>query len=275
MRKIKFLTLFFATAVFLSGCKQNENVQFDTVNGQTIASFQGTNASLPVDINTGAGSVDIQLNVTTSSTTDRSINISVVDAGTTADPAMYSFNSTVTIPAGSYNGTLSINGTSTGLNAGDAKALVLAVSSIDNGTVSTSEHTVNLFLVCPVPEGLYTGSYLIEQISPYIDGPTLSDGTIVDVTAVDNDTRIFQSQNYPNYCAAFRDFTFNLVCGQVTIDTQDTGCSCGNPSGWFSTPSTPETFSLTDDSSFTLTFTDDTTDNCGPAAQTSYKFTKQ
>merc|ERR1712194_78734 len=103
------------------------------------------------------------------------------------------------------------------------------------GSVSTVEHTVNLYLVCPVPEGLYTGSYLIEQTSPYVDGPTLSDGTIVDVTAVDNDTRIFQSQNYPDYCGAFRDFTFNLVCGLITIDTQDTGCSCGDPSGWFST----------------------------------------
>jgi hypothetical protein len=275
MRKIKFLTLFFATAVFLSGCKQNENVQFDTVNGQTIASFQGANASMPVDINTGVGSVDVQLNVTTSSTTDRTVNVSVVTEKTTADAAMYSFNSSVIIPAGSYNGTLSINGTSTGLNAGDAKALVLAVSSIDNGSVSTSEHTVNLFLVCPVPEGLYTGSYLIEQTSPYVDGPSLSDGSIVDVTALDNDTRIFQSENYPQYCNTFRDFTFNLVCGQVTIDTQDTNCRCADATGWFSAPTVPETFSLTDDSTFLLTFTDDTKGDCGPPQQTTYKFTKQ
>ncbi len=275
MKKISII-LTFAFAILLTiGCEQNKNVQFDAENGQTYAAFRGSSVNLPINIDTGVGSVTVMLDVTTAKPTDRTIAISVKD-NSTATTAMYSFNQSVTVPAGEYNTTFTIDGMTDVLMAGDSKKLVLEVSSVDNGVVSTSEFSVNLFLVCPIPDGAFTGSYLIEQTSPYVDGPTLSTGTIVTVTATDNDSRTFQTEAYPNYCSGtFFAFNFDLVCGAIKVPNLNTTCSCGNATDWFTGATTPETYNVNDDSSFLLTFTDDTQNNCGSAVQTTYKFTKQ
>jgi len=129
-------------------------------------------------------------------------------------------------------------------------------------------------VVCPVPESAFTGDYLMEQISPYIDGPTLSDGAVVTLEA-EGTKRIFQTQNYPDYCGSFYPFTIDLLCGEIAIPTQSNACVCGDGTDWFTDPETRETFDVEDDSVFIITFTDDTQSDCGAPAETTYQFTKQ
>lgn len=96
------------------------------------------------------------------------------------------------------------------------------VYSVSNAKINVSDatkpfynspFTYNAPLVCPLETSAFTGMYLIEQTSPYIYDPTLGDGTIIQLTAVDNTTRSFMTANYPFYCTSDNQFSFILVCG--------------------------------------------------------------
>ena len=281
MRKIKLLTLFFATAMFFTGCKQNENVQFDAANGQTLYAFQNSNITVEIKDSTGEGEATIQLNSTTASTSDRTLTLSL-DASSNAEETQYQFNTSVTIPAGDYNGYVTVKGLKAGnMELGIAKKLVLNISAAsEEGIISTDTFTVNLLLFCdeptPLADTLFVGNYLIEQTTPYVDGPTLSDGTIVALTKVDGNTREFQTETYPQYCSgSFLALQVKFICDQIVVPAQNTICRCSDITDWFSPAASPTSYDITDDSVFFVTFTDDTQGDCGAPAQTTYKFTKQ
>lgn len=154
-------------------------------------------------------------------------------------------------------------------------------SNGDNTDTSTGSFFQSPFLytptvTCPVSATAFVGDYLIEQVTGEIDGPTLSDGSIVTLavgeTSVD---RVFQTANYPLYCADLRDFTIQLICGEIAIPSQNSGCACASGGDWFTDPEVRETYDESDDSVFLVTFTDDTQGDCGAPAQTTYRFTKQ
>lgn len=268
----KILLIFVAVIAFIS-CDENENKIFDNENGGTLAVFNTASSSLQVVVD-DMGTVDITIGVTTVSTSDRVVSVTVDDEASTANPENYSFNNTVTIPAGEYNGTITVTGVDNSVEIA-AETIVLKLSSVDGGIVSSESHTISMFQICPVPEGVFSGMYLIEQVSAEIDGPTLSDGSIVEVSIIDELTRKFNTQNYPLYCSAETTFQFKLVCNEIFVPTQNSICACGSGTGWFSAATTPNSYDVNDDTEFFMTFTDDTQSNCGSPAQTTYKFTKQ
>lgn len=131
-------------------------------------------------------------------------------------------------------------------------------------------------VICPVPETAFVGSYLIEEITDYVDGPTFDDGATVDVTVGDFSTeRVFFTANYPDYCSTPNDFRFTLVCGTVTVPFQESNCVCGDGTDFFGPAEVPSMYDLADDSVFLLTFSNDTQTDCGPPQDTTYRFTKQ
>ena len=260
------------TGLLLNACGDFEPVVYDTVNGQLLASFASSASDLQVVID-DTGSVDVQVNVTTASSADRTIGVSV-DESSTAAAENYVVPSTVTIPANEFSGILTIQGIDNSVDT-SAETIVLKLDPLDGAVVSTTPHVIDIYQICPVPADYFVGDYLIEQITPYVDGPTLSDGSVVSVTA-NGTQRLFQSENYPQYCGGtFRTFVINLVCNEVIVPPNGTSCSCGNFDEWYAPAINPESYDLADDTILLVTFTDDVTDNCGPAAQTTYRFTKQ
>jgi hypothetical protein len=151
----------------------------------------------------------------------------------------------------------------------------------DNSDTSTGSFFRSPFLytpavTCPVESTQFVGDYLIEQTTAYVDGPTLSDGEIVTLAVGSTSVeRVFQTANYPLYCATLRDFTIELICGEIKIPTQNSGCACSSGGDWFSDPTVRETYDVNDDSVFFITFTDDTQSDCSAPVQTTYRFTKQ
>ena len=131
-------------------------------------------------------------------------------------------------------------------------------------------------VTCPVEETQFVGDYLIEQTTAYVDGPTLSDGTVVSLvigsTSVE---RIFQTANYALYCSTLAPFTINFVCGEIAVPNQNSNCVCADGGDWFTDPIVRSTYDANDDSVFEVTFTDDTQSDCGSPVQTTYRFTKQ
>ena len=281
MKKTKFLFLTLILASFLACDKEDSNVYntYDNVNGQTLISFDGNSSDLAVTID-DTGSVDVVIEASTVSTADRTVTISI-DPESTANPENYSLSSnTVTIPANEYFGTLTITGTDISVET-TAETIILNIDSTSvESVLGTTTHTVNIFQVCPVPSDYFVGSYLIEQMTPQIDGYSLSHGSVVDVyipAGASPTVRAFQTEAYITYCSgSFFEFRINMVCNEFIVPSQGTTCACGNFDDWWSAATTPDTYDITagDDVLF-VTFTDDTQGDCGTPAQTQYRFTKQ
>ncbi len=276
MKTIKYIFIVVLTITFISCDKGGEEVFFDGDNGQTLISFRNTTEDLPIVID-DEGSVEIIFDVTTRSSSDRTFEIEIVSDESTANPDSYSFNSTITIPANEYNASLTINGVDNDVDI-SPETLVLRIVEQDSFITTSNNNTttVNVFQICPVDDTLFVGNYLIEQISPFIDGPTLSSGTVVALTVVDGATpaRVFDTFNYPNFCSTNNPFTLNLVCNEVVVPRQEGNCSC-NGDYFFDVASVNAVYDLNDDSEFLMTFTDDSDSDCGSPVQTTYRFTKQ
>jgi uncharacterized protein (TIGR02145 family) len=144
------------------------------------------------------------------------------------------------------------------------------LDGIDNDCDGTADD-------CPI-EADFTGDYLIEEITPYVDGPTLNDGAIVTVTTVAGNAtqRTFDTPNYINYCSTPNAFTFELNCGQILMAGEGTlsNCSCGG-NLWFTNADAPTSYDPADDSMFEVSFTNDAYSDCNAPQTTTYRFTKQ
>ena len=281
MKKTKILLLSLILVSFFACDKDDANVNnvYDNVNGQTLISFQGNSSDLAVTID-DVGSVDITVEASTVSSSDRTVSISI-DPESTANPENYSLSSTtITIPANEYFGSVTINGVDNSVDT-TAETIILNIDSTSEAsTLGTSTHTVNIFQVCPVPSDYFVGSYLIEQMTPQIDGYSLSHGSVVEVyipAGASSTVRAFQTEAYITYCSgSFFEFRVNMVCNEFIVPSQNTTCACGNFSDWWSAATTPDTYDIgAGDDVLFVTFTDDTQADCGTPAQTQYRFTKQ
>lgn len=265
-------------AVLFTSCGEADTAIYkgNADSDQTLLSFAQNVYSLPIEVD-NVGSVDVVINSSTKSDADRVYTISTVAEGTTADPATYNVPTTVTIPAGSYQGVLTITGQDEGLE--ESTVLILELTANDGEILPSNRITVNVQQVCPVDESLFVGQYLIQETTPYVDGPTLDHGAVVNVTIPTGDNRLrrqFTTRNYINYCTTTTmSFKFALVCGEVIVDAGQTStCTC-NGALTFGPATTPSPYDVSDDSVFFVTFTNDETMDCGSTTQTTYKFTKQ
>lgn len=273
----KIIALLLLSSLIYS-CGENEGAIYNP-NGQGLVYFATASSNLPIVLD-GVGQVTVSVNSSSLSNVDRTVTIEILDSST-ADPQNYSLPTTVVIPANEYSGTLTINGVDVTAETAPT-LLVLKIVSINDqrAAISSANHEVSVFQSCPVDSTKFIGNYLIEETTTFVDGPTLSHNTVVELKHVDANAptteRRFSTRNYPNYCAPFRDFFFNLLCGEVIVrSNQASTCQCTADGLFFGPAITPETFDPEDDSEFFVTFTNDVTGNCGTAVQTTYKFTKQ
>ncbi len=269
---LKIVAVLFV-ALSVSCDKDSERIVFDGNNGQTLVAFSSSSASLPVS-EKGPTTIMIPIDITTISSTERTFPVSV--ESTELDPGAYTFGSIV-IPANSYNGVLEVTGNDVDVEPIPTNLILQIDEGNDYVTTSKSTITISVFEDNP-----FTGEYLIEQITPYIAGATLSDGAIVNILASGDNVefRSFDTENYPNYCSGtFISFTFELKSDNtISIPLQDTSCGCGGSANYFDffgSAITPSTYDLENDDVFEVSFTEDTRSTCGSPAQTTYRFTKQ
>lgn len=271
-----FFKLLFVSVLFAS-CGDADTAVYDG-NGQTFLSFSSEIYTLPIAIG-DTGSVDVILNSSSKSSVDRTYPVTIISEETTADPATYSLPATVTIPANSHQGTLTITGQDVGMSTEDPRVLVIEFGAEAGDAFDSNRALVNVRVVCPVETTAFVGQYLIEEQTPYVDGPTLDDGGIVTLEldpANGELARKFQTRNYPDYCSPFMTFGFSLVCNEVIVNSnQRSTCACSSAGLFFGPATTPGTYDSEDDTVFYVTFTNDVTGDCSSASQTTYKFTKQ
>ena len=182
-----------------------------------------------------------------------------------------------------------VNLTPDALFGGDTFTTRFALNLTDGRTFSTNNAggiiTAGFFnspfqyitpVVCNLDTDSFVGDYLIEEITPYVDGPTFADGSVVEVTVGNTDTeRVFFTTNYPDYCSTLNDFVLLFVCGEIIIPTQESNCACSSGAGFFGPTDSPANYDANDDSVFFISFLNDVESDCAPPEVTTYKFTKQ
>lgn len=268
----KFAILLIGALFILSSCEETESPIYDQGSQQTLVSFGSTSSSVGL-LPGQSTTTTIELNVSRQSSVERTVTISVAEASTSG-VENYSLPATVTIPANSYFATFEVAITDGSLELTPSTIIINLDSIDDGGNTTTDTHTISAFELAPL-----TGSYLIEQVSAEIDGPTLSTGTVVEVSYVSSTQRSFETANYPNYCSTPNTFTFDLVggiTGDIVVPVQDSNCPCSSGANWFGPAiGTNATYDLNDDAVFFVTFADDVQADCGPVQDTTYRFTKQ
>lgn len=144
MKKI-LIIMVAAICSILTSC-DDERVIFDPVNGQTGLSFGTTayNVSVPEEGLT----LEIPINVTTVSDTERTFGVTV-DDGSIGGSSNYSLG-TVSVPANSYNAVLEVNLNFDPLTDGDVYTLLLQLETPESGVVYDETVTIECFkeIVC-------------------------------------------------------------------------------------------------------------------------------
>jgi hypothetical protein len=279
---MKKIVAIFAFALVLFSCSENKSALYSgSVNSPGLLYFEKATSRLDIVMD-GEGRVEIPINFSSLSSEDRTVNIEILDTST-ADPLNYSMPSSVVVPANEFSAPLVIEGVDVTAETAPT-LLILKISSytggLDNISISSTVHEVRVAQSCPIDPTKFIGEYLIEETTPFVDGPTLNHNSVIELKHLNPNSpsteRKFATQNYPNYCAPTRDFFFDLQCGEVIVRAnQASTCTCSADGLFFGPAITPETFDPEDDSVFYLTFTNDVTGDCSDAVQTTYKFTKQ
>lgn len=278
---IKLLTISILFIAF-TGCE--EELDRTTFDGDgTFLSFVSSNPS-QVAINVDESvNVDLSISVSTKSSSDRTYSIEIDTDATTANMSNFTLPASVTVPSGSYFGDFTMVVSDNDDLGSEAKNIVFSLGGVDNVSMDSNITSISIFEVCPVPSTYFTGMYLIEQISAEVDGPSLSTGTVVEVTLDESDdtglNRVFDTEYYPNYCSGtFAPFTIGLLCNELVVYNQDNLCNCGDGTSWFGPldAGSNGTYNLNDgDDVFEVSFLDDQFENCAPVSTTTYRFTKQ
>jgi len=151
-------------------------------------------------------------------------------------------------------------------------------SAADNSGTLTGSYFASPFLysptvICPIPEGAFTGTYALVQSTPGIFGTTFVDEN-VEITATGGTSRVIALTGYPQFGGFPLDFPFELICDEIKIGDLDTGLACAAPNIVYGPASVVTTYDASDDSTITLTFLEDG-GGCGATTEVTFVLTKQ
>ena len=275
--------LLLLTLVFVS-CEDHEPAIFNGENegNPTFISFSRGTYNLAVERDL-TGQVVVTVNSSTVSSVDRTYNITVLpnDSEFAADPATYSVPATVTIPAGSYQGTFTITGTDGGLVDAVRKNFSIQITGLTDESIDDDTVVVNVFEVCSILDD-FTGSYTISMPNGALtDTPLIPGGQYTLEMGESEFERTFTVDSpYVSFGVPATEFTISLACGDTDFSNLplDTGlaCSTGNNLIIETTDlANSGNYDTTDDSSFTVNITENSASACGGApVLTTVQFTK-
>jgi hypothetical protein len=281
MKKIIYLL---SLAFIITSCDDFQPATFD--GGQTFVYFPDLSRNLDVVID-DTGSLEIQINTTTLSNQDRSVQIEIVEDGTDALPENYDIPSlTATIPAGEYFGSFVINGIDNSVEI-TPRLLLLRIADAGADAVAAQDVLeVSIRQICPVEDGFFTGPYLLEQLTPIHpdNGVPTFETQVVDLVVNGGSTeRAFSAVWIEGLGIGQGPATvpFDLSCNNVLITNNEisTSLTCGDGTITLGVPSQNGVYDTADDSAFTLWLAEYVNPGgCsgGPfPLQTEFQFTKQ
>jgi hypothetical protein len=273
-------------SLIFTACEDADTVIYDgSQNNPTFLSFPSAAIDFPVARTVGSN-LTLTLNSSTVSNVDRVYNIEVNEEESTADAAMYDLPSTITIPAGSYQGTVVVQGHDVNLDA-TPQTVVFSVTDLQGASMDDQEITLNLFEVCPLTAP-FTGDYTVEQITSGLNiaagGAEIfgdDNGANLPVITLEMGAseyeRTITADVYPEAGAGFTtEFKFRLTCDGINLGSiSDVGVGCGAGNTLKFGPGTVAgLIDHGDDSVIVLRLTEDQTGSCATARQVVLQLTK-
>ena len=146
-------------------------------------------------------------------------------------------------------------------------------SNDDNSGTITGSYFSSPFLytptvVCPVMEDQFVGDYMLmtDPISPVGGVPTWNTQTVTLSIGETSTQRVFSAIYLEGLgFSGARDFSFDLVCGNVNVPGgQSSGLACVTLISFGPADGVaPGSYDPADDSTFTIVFAEDETNDCG------------
>jgi hypothetical protein len=274
-------------ALVFASCEDVEPVIYNgDSSNPTLLSFSSGTYDLPV-LRGETGTATITLNSSTVSSVDRTYNLEFVSLGSTADPSTYTLPSTITIPAGSYQGTATINGRDNNLVEVESESFTFRLVGLTNEIADNDQVTVNVFEVCDLGAD-FTGDYRFSQITPPLDnGGTdiylFEPNSIVTLKTGDNPyQRSFEANVWPSFFGStgssnLLNLKFSLLCDEVFVTKSaiQTGCTADKDFA-VGRPTVRGTYTEGDDSVITVRVAEDANGSCltSGARQVTFRLTK-
>lgn len=153
-------TIFILFIGLFSNCEEDK-VIYD--GSKQLAAFVSTSGSLAV-APTGVSSISIPVDISTLSTTDRPISVTI-DPTSTALVSQYTIDpASLVIRAGSYNGKIVVTGNFANLVVGQTVKLILNLTNVDQAPLETNKkkYELSIFKSCPlVDASIFNGNYKV------------------------------------------------------------------------------------------------------------------
>ncbi|OYQ38249.1 hypothetical protein CHU92_05935 [Flavobacterium cyanobacteriorum] len=266
-----------------TACDDVDGVIYNSNAGSnpTFLAFSSNVYTLPIERNS-TGSVTVTLNSSTVSNVDRTYSIEVIP-GTgldAANPATYNVTaSSITIPAGSYQGTLLITGQDNNLVDATEKTFSIRFLTANGESADTDIAQIRLFEVCALLD-TFTGTYQTQQLTANLAsalGPTFGNDTFVVQQGSNAFERFFEAEMYPAFGGLpVRTINMSFTCDGVFLSQSvNTGIGCSGNIIQLTRPTAGGPYTTSDDTVFELRYTENSTSSCGIAPrQTRVRFTK-
>lgn len=278
----KFLKIslsFLAFAAFI-GCDSTDD---DTsyLNDRTSVSYFVPGASGTLLVQDGIQSTyDIKVGISEPKSFDRAFTYTIDPSSTAVLGTDFTVSSTLTVPANSIVGTISVTGdyAASSLAGKIARFNLESVEDASIGARKTFTLTIQRF--CPVADDYMIGDYQISDVSAQI-GP--GNGTsnfapgVVTITANGPTSRTWMNLLLPAFVATPRQIVLDLVCGSISLQERTTGlqCTAGVPYIYTAAGgSDNSTYDDSDDTFFIVNYTEDPNGSCGGPFLSSFSLTK-
>lgn len=226
----KIILLAFISVFVLTSCDKDSELRIvdNSASAPTLVNFAVASASLAVPIGTNGKELEVKAFVSTLSDSDRTFGLEV-DPSSTADALNYEIPATISIPAGSYEGTFTAIGNDVNLTTESSTIIVNLVDESDTDNISTGGSvTLNIFEVCPIPDTYMVGSYEISDNATVFSGVNFDTRT-VDIVASGDTSRSFTTTWSGG---SNMNVVIDLVCNElIYASTNPTGYVAGTPQG--------------------------------------------
>ncbi len=263
MKKYKFISLLALLVIFLSSCERDEvGLIIDQSAGNApLVSLEDSSVNLAVLEGNGTATASAIVSVSSSSNQDRSFNVNVNTVASTAPTDIYTVPATVTIPANSFVGMLTVTGIETPNLTTAAQTVVVELAEDANLAFTNTTVTFNIFRVCPIPSDYLVGEYdlFVTQSAgafgaPIFRGPAGGASTVVTLEVGATETeRTYRAIPRGTTASNARTFTLSLVCGRINLSGNV--ADPVNPPLLYGPGTTAASYDLSDDSVQQINFT--------------------
>lgn len=284
MKSILNLFVLGMLVISISSCSDEDKTIYDgnASSDQTLLRMSHSSYTVPI-VNNSSADLEVEVQSSTKFNQDRQFNIEYVSDDIGGDTIIYSFDHTVTIPAGKFIGSFNVHAQDNGLQDQNFTLILKVVAPEGNKDVVVEDNTteIGLYRTCDIDDDFLIGNYMLTNVTSTLgpdNGTTNFEEGVVTISAGEDDpkTRVFSDVVLPIIGAPAVDFTINLVCGKFVFLEAPTNIQCVDLIYFGPAPDGQDsTFDQTDvQDSYIINYTEDSTNDCGNKGLASFKLTK-